>query len=307
MEKSSTVSDLKLFFDATTNDLKNANLVVMGIPWDISSSYRKGAVDGPLVIRRATSGNLYNSMTELGANINDVWSIFDCGDVEISSESAVKTRDEVLAAIKRTYKLDSHFLFLGGDHLTTYFAYSSLAKLSKKNPGIIYIDAHPDLWEEYPSDCEDQYSHACVVRRIIEETNVDPKNIVEVGIRAPTKPQIDYAREKGINIITQSEFQDRGPLETAIIATELLGDANDGIYISIDLDVLDPAFAPGVGNPQPGGLATRELLDFLHGLKHLNNIIAMDVVELCPPFDNSGITAFTSAILIKETLGVMGD
>ncbi|MFX1254736.1 MAG: agmatinase [Promethearchaeota archaeon] len=291
----------KSFFNAKTDNIEIANLCVLGLPWDASSSYRKGAHNAPTHIREATTGELYNPIPETGINIVDTWRIYDCGNVDIYAKTATEAREEVYESLKRVFRPSRRFLFLGGDHLATYFSFYSLMKLSGKNTGIIYLDAHPDLYDEYEGN---KYSHACVLRRIIDETKINPENIIQVGIRAPTPAQSDYAEKIGIKILSTKEFQANGAVQTAKIVRNYLSDNLDDVYLSIDLDVLDPAYVPGIGNPQPGGLSTRAIIDFIHALQGIK-LIAADVVELCPVYDHAGISAFAAAKLIQETLGIM--
>ena len=294
------------FFGATTDDLNEANIITLGVPWDFSSSYRKGCAKAPEIIRQATSGELYNPYTETNVNIEDKWQIFDAGDVEVSTTDAINTRKKVVTTLKRIYdvKKNPRFLFLGGDHLITYFCFHSLSEtelIQENRIGIIYLDAHPDLYYQYKGN---MYSHACVLRRIIDQTKINPKNIIQVGIRASTNEQQKFAENAGITTITSNEIQRKGTAAiTYLIEKELFKKVNK-IYLSIDLDILDPAFAPGLGNPEPGGLTTREIIRLIQGLSRLP-IFAFDVVELCPDHDQSNITAFAAAKVIKETLGIM--
>jgi agmatinase len=292
----------KPFFDLTTESINYANLCVLGIPWDASSTYRKGSHQSPIIIRSATSGALYNSFTETGVNLKEKWQIYDIGDAVITNTKPIDDRNRILEYISKANRYQMRFLFLGGDHLTTYFTFWSLKQLlGEKKIGLIYLDAHPDLYENYEGD---KYSHACVVRRIVEETHMDPEFIVQVGIRASTPEQEAYAASKGIKTITTREFQANTAHGSAQLVKDYLPKNLDAIYLSMDLDVLDPAYAPGVGNPQPGGLSTREVIDFIHGLEGLK-ISAFDITELCPSIDYSGITAFASAKIIQETLGTL--
>ncbi len=294
------------FFEATINDLDEANLIVLGIPWDASSSYRKSSAKAPDVIRQATSGELYNPYTENNVNIKDKWLIFDAGDVEISSNDAMNSRKEVLTTLSEIYdaKKNPRFLFLGGDHLITYFSIYSLSELGffhGDTTGILYLDAHPDLYYQYKGNL---YSHACVLRRILDQTKINPKNIIQIGIRASTKEQREFAINAGIKSITKNEFLEKKPENIVNMIKEKFAGSVDRIYLSIDLDILDPAYAPGLGNPEPGGLTTRELVSFIQELSNLP-ISAFDVVELSPAYDQSNITAFATAKVIKETLGIL--
>ncbi|MFX0016111.1 MAG: agmatinase [Promethearchaeota archaeon] len=294
------------FFGATVEDIDEGNLIVLGIPWDFSSSYRKGCTKAPETLRQATSGELYNTYTEAMVNIKDKWQIFDAGDVNISSNDAMTTRNEVLTKLKRISNIekDKRFLFLGGDHLSTYFCFFSLSEIGffqEDNSAIIYLDAHPDLYYQYKGDI---YSHACVLRRIIDQTRIKPSNIIQFGIRASTNEQREFAHNAGIQTITKRKFLEKGALEIANMIKGMFLNNPSKIYLSIDLDILDPAFAPGLGNPEPGGLTTRELVSFIQELSDLP-IVAFDVVEFCPNYDQSNITAFAAAKIIKEILGII--
>ena len=294
------------FFEATVEDLDEANLIVLGIPWDASSSYRKSSATAPNVIRQATSGELYNPYTENNVNIKDKWLIFDAGDVEISTNDAMTSRKEVLSTLSQIYnsKKNQRFLFLGGDHLITYFSFYALCEIGYfqgPQSGIIYLDAHPDLYYQYKGNL---YSHACVLRRILDQTKIDPKNIIQIGIRASTKEQRGYAFNSGIKTIYKSQFLEEKPDVITNIIKERFSEGVEKIYLSIDLDILDPAYAPGIGNPEPGGLSTRELIRFIQTLSDIP-IVTFDVVELSPTYDQANITAFVAAKVIKETLGVL--
>ncbi|MFQ5980986.1 MAG: agmatinase [Candidatus Heimdallarchaeota archaeon] len=293
------------FFRATTEALTDANMIVLGIPWDASSSYRKGAANAPTVIRQATSGKLYSPYTERIANIANRWQLFDYGNVAILSEDPIEARNEVLTTVQEINRPEqkNRFLFLGGDHLATYFSVIALQKvgiLEGKTVGMVYLDAHPDLYTNYDGN---RYSHACVLQRIIEETQIEPHKIVQVGIRAASPEQRDFIQQTGITSISRRTFHKKGAKEIGNQTKKAL-EGTDLIYLSIDLDVLDPACAPGLGNPEPGGLMTAEVVDFIQRLAGLP-IFAFDIVELCPPYDHGNITAFAAAKLIRETLGIM--
>jgi len=295
-------SDIKEpFFNSVTESINFANLCVLGLPWDASSSFRKGAVEGPQYIRHATSGQLYNSFAETGRNIKDTWQIFDLGDALIESLDVEGAKNLILSTLHMYHRHGMRFFFLGGDHFSTYFTFTALKALQDLRIGLIYIDAHPDLYEQYDGN---PYSHACVVKRIIDETNIEPETIIQVGIRSPTPEQVDYANSVGIKTITTKDIAQNGPQTAAETVKSLIPKYLDGVYLSIDLDVLDPAYAPGVGNPEPAGLTTRELIEFLHGLQGIK-IHSFDIVELCPKFDPSGISALAAAKLIKEILGIL--
>ncbi|WP_087038054.1 agmatinase [Thermococcus litoralis] len=264
---------------------KKPNLYILGIPWDNSSSFRRGCAEGPRAIREATSEELYNSFNEDLVNLAEHWSYKDLGDIK--ADTFEELVEKVNAIVRKHYNGEL-FLFLGGDHSITYATFKAIKEASNEDFGLIYFDAHPDMYPEYDGD---EYSHACTVRRLIEEGWVKGENVVQIGVRAPTREQVEFAKEHGVKIISAS-----GIYRSPVIQVPF-----EKAYLSFDMDVLDPAFAPGVGNPEPGGLSTRELVEVI---KSLNvEIIAFDIVELNPKYDYKGISAFAAAKIIREVLG----
>ncbi|MCE4598983.1 MAG: agmatinase [Desulfurococcales archaeon] len=266
----------------------NPNLYILGVKWDASSSYRKGASRAPQVIREATSSKLYNSFTEDLVDLASTYTYRDLGDIEARDYREIMIR--VVESIKKGGR-DALYLFLGGDHSITYSTIKAL-RMHHYPDGfhLLYFDAHPDLYDIYGGDI---YSHACVLRRIIEDELVDPGNVTIIGVRAATPEQVEYAIDRGINIVTMKQLEKH---------FKKLLSSKEQVYISIDLDVLDPAYAPGVGNPEPGGLSTRQLLDFIWNIK--GEIVGFDIVEYNPLYDSSNVTAYTAAKLIREVLGL---
>jgi agmatinase len=289
------------FLGLKIENLNLANLCVVGFPWDLSSTFRKGVHEAPSVIRKIAKAEFYGDFTGDGVDLTRIWRVFDYGDVE-AAKSTDEMRKRVYDVIRDLYNDELRFLFLGGDHLITYFTLHALTQLSKENWALIYLDAHLDLEEEYKGD---RYSHGSVVKRLVEETNLRAEYVVEVGIRAPLPSELEFADDVGIRIVSTVEFERLGASDAAKQVLKFLPKDVEKVYLSIDLDILDPAYAPGLTYPEPGGISTRSLLDFIHGLKELE-IVAFDVVELCPPYDNrSSITAIGATKIILETLGVM--
>ena len=288
---------MSLFFGAETKNKSKANAYVLGLCWDKSSSFRSGSAKAPKIIRDYTSSKLYNSYTEDNVNLKDFWKIYDLGDVNPTSiTDAFHMVKETVSKIANS-KL---YIFLGGDHSITYATFKALKEAFKCSWGLIYFDSHPDLYEIYEGD---QYSHACTVRRIIDDAVVNPKHIIQIGIRAPTAEQLDYAKNNGIRIVSTSDIYKKTAKEISSVINETLGKV-DNVYVSFDVDVLDPAFAPGVGNPEGGGVTLRNLIDIIHNLKEIN-IRALDVVEANPDYDCAGITFCSTSKFIRESLGVI--
>ena len=288
---------MSLFFGAETKSIGRANAYVLGLCWDKSSSFRRGSAKAPRMIRDYTSSKLYNPYTEVGVNIKDRWRIYDLGDVDPPS-----IMDAIPMVKGRVGELNSSKLdiFLGGDHITTYIALKALKEAFDGLWGLVYFDSHPDLYESYEGD---PYSHACTVRRIIDDSIVNPKHIIQVGIRAATAGQLDYAKNTGIYILSTSDVYKMSAREISLIIKKILSSI-DNIYVSFDVDVLDPAFAPGVGNPEGGGVTLRNLIDVIHDFKGLN-IQAFDVVEANPDYDCVGITFYSISKFVRELLGVI--
>jgi agmatinase len=286
---------VNLFFGAQTKRRDEANALVLGLCWDKSSSYRRGSAKAPKVIREYTSSEIYNPYTENNVNIKDYWKIYDLGDVASSSlQKAFHTAKEAVSG-----NLNSKlYIFLGGDHSITYATLKALKEVLNGSWGLIYFDAHPDLYESYEGN---PYSHACTTRRIVEEGIVNPQRIVQVGIRASTAEQTAYAEKANIKIVSTSEVYKNAEKIPSIIAEALNKVKN--VYVSFDVDVLDPAFAPGVGNPEGGGVTLRNLIDIIHNLKGLN-IRAFDVVEANPDYDCMGVTFCSVSKFIREFLGI---
>lgn len=288
---------MSLFYGAETKDIVRANAYSLGLCWDKSQSFRKGSAKAPAMIRDYTSSKLYNSFTEVGVNIRDHWKIYDLGDVKpLSIPDAIPTVKGIIGKLTNS-KLN---IFFGGDHNITYMSLKALNETFNSSWGLIYFDAHPDLYDSYEGD---RYSHACVARRLIDDDVVSPRRIIQIGIRAATVEQLDYARNKGVRILYTSDVYKMSNRKISLIVKEVLSNV-DNIYMSFDADVLDPAFAPGVGNPEGGGVMLRDIIDIIHGFKGLN-IQAFDVVETNPDYDYMGITFCTVSKFIRETLGVI--
>jgi len=286
---------VSLFFGAETKSKDEANACVLGLCWDKNSSFRKGSAKAPKIIREYISSKIYNSYTKTNVNIKECWKIYDLGDLTpISFLNMPQTVKEAVSENANS-KL---YIFLGGDHSITYATLKALKEALNGSWGLIYFDAHPDLYESYEGN---PYSHACTVRRIVEDGAVNPKHIIQIGIRASTAEQTTYAKNHGISTVSTSEVY-KNAKKAAFIISEALNNVNN-VYVSFDVDVLDPAFAPGVGNPESGGIMLRNLIEIMHNLKGLN-IRAFDVVEANPDYDCMGVTFCSVSKFIREFLGI---
>ncbi len=264
-------------------EVKNYRLAIVGVPFDEKSSFRRGAAAGPEAIRRVSTGRCYNPDTELGVDLSEETVLVDLGDVDTSGDM-LKTFSGIEEKVSLVLAAGAVPVILGGDHSITYPAVKAVAR-KFKSLDLLHLDAHPDMYEDLYGD---RLSHACPMARILEDRLV--KNLVQVGIRATTPEMEAMARKYRVRTITVREYPEKLELEF-----------NNPLYISLDLDVFDPAFAPGVSHHEPGGLTSRQVLDLIHNLKA--RIVAFDLVELNPSRDVSEITASLAFKLVKEIAG----
>jgi len=257
----------------------NDSIALRGISWDAKSSYLRGPAQAPPLIRERLWSPAYNAYTESGAKIEQR-DLIDLGDLEPADYFDIETWTE-----EHLRQYDS-LLTLGGDHSITY---PIMRAISKKYPGltILQIDAHADLYDEYEGD---RYSHACPFARIMEEGLVS--RLVQIGVRTLTPHQRAQGQRYGVETIEM--LQDY----TAAIAT-----LEAPIYVTLDMDGFDPAFAPGVSHQECGGLFPRQVLDILYALS--GKIVSADIVEYNPVTDHSGITAALAAKMAKEIVPLM--
>lgn len=270
-------------FGGAVKQSQEFEFAIIGVPFDDKSCYLKGAAKGPPAIRAASTGKAINSWTELGVNLEEETTLVDLGDMEVGGEaSEIFTRIE--KRIFEILKKEAVPIILGGDHSISYPVAKAFSR-KYESLDILHFDAHPDLYEELYGD---RYTHASPFARIVEEGLV--QNLVQVGIRAATGQQRSKAAEHGVRTIWMKDLKEIPSLEFS-----------NPLYISFDMDALDPAFAPGVSHHEAGGLSTRQVISMIHALKA--KIVGLDVVELNPERDQTGITAAAAVKIIKEVVG----
>ncbi|WP_428409834.1 agmatinase [Hyphococcus sp.] len=260
-------------------------VTLFGFPWDASSSYARGAALAPPVIRAMLFSEASSPWSISGANAREIVTAYDFADLP---EDGAAARASIEARIASALKSGRKPLSLGGDHSVTY----PILKAMKEKHGplnILHVDAHTDLYEAFEGD---RYSHACPFARAIEDGCVG--NLVQVGLRSVTPHCRTFGERHGVVML--------GAEETGAIPYDRLGGP---LYVSIDLDGLDPAFAPGVSHPEPGGLSTREVLQILAKLPV--SPVGADIVELNPERDINMMTAGVAARFVKELAALMSD
>jgi arginase len=259
-------------------------VAMVGFPTDRNSSFARGPARAPREIRRSLLSAAGNSCTESGLDLQTPGVMADFGDAALaeSTDDAATITEHVRAHLEHGRRV----LSLGGDHSITYpiiRGYMSFAP----HLSIVHLDAHPDL---YPAFGGNRWSHASPFARILEDTTV--RQLVQVGIRTMTPEQLEVAGRHGVRVFNPDQ------LEAAVAALP-----GGPVYVSLDLDALDPAFAPGVSHREPGGLSVREVLRILAHIPGV--VIGADVVELNPEEDCRGLTATVAAKLAKELIDRM--
>ncbi len=263
-------------------DNRSARVRLIGLPHDKNSSFLRGSADGPAAIRRALFSDSANLFTENGHDLSSRELLMDAGDVVFDGADDFGAIVAAAAAAA-----DGGLpIFLGGDHFVTWPAVRGIAATC---PGltILHFDAHPDTYDEFAGS---RTSHACPFARIMEEGLA--ARLVSVGIRTMTAHQAQQAARFGIEVYMMKDFAEPPRLGLS-----------GPLYISFDLDALDPAFAPGVSHPEGGGLTTRQALSVIHGVGC--PIVGADLVEMNPSRDPLQITAYAAAKVVKETAGMM--
>lgn len=272
---------------------------IVGVPWDSGTTNRPGPRHGPRQLRdNSTMIRAENAATRVRpfeeANCADL------GDVGINPADIDDSMDRITMFYRKLVAADIKPLTAGGDHLTSL---PVLRALAKDGPlGMVHFDSHTDLFHSYFGGS--MYTHGTPFRRAVEEELLDPTRVVQIGIRGTAYDfeDRDFAEAVGIRVIPIEEFFARGVEDVMAEACEIVGEAPT--YVSYDIDFVDPAFAPGTGTPEVGGPNAFQALQVVRALKGIN-IVGADMVEVSPPFDPSGGTAYLGVSIMFELLCVM--
>ena len=282
-----------------TRTVQPGDVAIVGIPFDSGTSYRSGARFGPRAIREA-SLLLWGYNNALEIQPLDHLTVVDTGDVDVIPPSIDDTYHNIQTEVAALIGGGASIIALGGDHSVSlpllrahHARYGALS--------LIHVDAHPDTWSSEYGDRP--YSHGTPFRRALEERLITPGAYIQVGLRGPTTAASDLAeaRQLGARIVTLDEAAVLGIPRVIEAVRETV---QAPIYLSLDIDAADPAFAPGTGTPEVGGFTSHQLLTLLRGLAGLE-IVGFDLVEVSPPFDPSGITAILAANLAFEMLSLL--
>jgi guanidinopropionase len=282
-------------------DPSEVEVGIIGVPWDGGTTNRPGARHGPRELRSAsTLMRRVHPVTGL-----EPYKLARCGDLGDASVNPASV-DDSLARIERffarVHAAGTVPLSAGGDHLITLPIMRGIAR--SRPVGMVHFDAHSDTWDTYFGGYK--YTHGTPFRRAIEEGLLDPKRTIQIGIRGSLYDRNDneWALAQGIRIVTIEEYFDLGVDRVVAEARRVVGDGPT--YVSFDVDGLDPVFAPGTGTPEVGGYSTHEAQRMLRGLRGLD-LVGADVVEVSPPFDQTGNTALVGATMMWEILCLLAE
>lgn len=282
-----------------TRVLDGVDVAVMGVPFDSGVSYRSGTRFGPRKIREA-SLTLWGHNPTMKVTPAEALKVVDYGDVSVIPTSIEHTMVAITSTASEVLDAGTTLIALGGDHSIALPLLRAHAK--KHGPlSLVHIDAHIDTWEaEFESV---PYSHGTPSRYALQEGLVREGEYVQIGIRGPVSFENDYedSRKLGAHIITNHEVFERGIPE---ILKEIHQRMKGPVYVSLDIDSADPAYAPGTGTPEVGGLSSYQLLQLVRGLRGLN-LVGFDLVEVSPPYDHGDITAVLASNIVFEYLSLL--
>jgi guanidinopropionase len=281
--------------------LADVDIGLIGVPTDLGVTNRPGARHGPREIRNSSS--LMRAFN-LGLRVNpyELCRIADLGDVRIDSRFDLEAQNKRIADFYRlVHKAGIIPVSAGGDHSITFPIFQAIA--AEGPIGMVHIDAHCDTWGEFFGS---KFTHGAPFRLAVEHGLLDPKRTIQIGIRGGQNLMdgINFSLDHGMRVVFMEEFATLGVERVIAEARRVVGDGPT--YISFDVDGLDPVYAPGTGTPEVGGITTLEAQRLLYGLRGLN-LIGGDVVEVAPPYDQTGNTALVGATMMFEIICLIAD
>jgi agmatinase len=300
-----TFSNLPWVTDPAEIARRGVDVAVIGAPFDDGTSHRPGARFGPRAIREAQSASGSLNSLQLDVEPFEVLTVVDAGDANIVPSWTERGHALIHRKVRDVAATGAIPIVLGGDHSITWPSASAVAEVRHpRSIGIVHFDAHADtgadLWGVLAS-------HGTPMRRLIESGAVAGRNFVQVGLRGywPPPDVFDWMRDQRMRWHLMREIEERGAEAVIDQAIDEALDGADAVYLSIDIDVIDPGMAPGTGTPEPGGMLTREVLRAVRRIVGAVELAAMDVVEVSPPFDHAEVTAGAANRCVLEAISAL--
>ncbi len=282
-------------------EAKGIDIGVVGVPWDGGTTNRPGPRHGPRQMRDQSA--MVRRMHQVTQVVPyDLANVADLGDCPVNPANVDDALKRVEIYFKKLVAQGIRPLSAGGDHLCSLPILRAVGE--KKPVAMIHFDAHTDLYDSYFGGFK--YTHGTPFRRAIEEGILDPKRTIQIGLRGSMydNDDFEYGEKMGVRLVRIEEAMEKGPKAIMAEARKIVGDSE--VYVSFDIDMLDPVYAPGTGTPEIGGFTTFQAQQMLRELRGLN-IVGADVVEVSPPFDASGMTAYAGTVMMFEIMCSMAE
>jgi len=274
------------YFADAESSFDEAEFIIFGVPYDKTSSFRKGASKAPKEIRQA-SWNFETYNLKTGKDLGDI-KFHDYGDIDVKNDSPQDMIKKVRDFTSKILEKNKFPIALGGEHSIT----PGIIQAYPKDTAVLSLDAHIDFRQEYENE---PYNHACIIRRIAD--HIDIKNIAVLGLRSADKEEFEDAKKQDLFSIDSFEIKKSGMKKALDKTKDFL--KNKNLYLTLDVDVIDLTYAPGTSTPEPFGLTTFDVLECIEGFSP--QLIGFDVVEVCPPYDK-GQTALIAAKLVRNII-----
>ncbi|MEO6294807.1 MAG: agmatinase [Candidatus Limnocylindria bacterium] len=291
--------------DAEALASERPDVAIVGAPYDDSTSHRPGARFGPRAIRQASYHSGAINSLQLDIQPYDWLNVVDAGDAPVTPMNIERAHAVIERKVLDVARSGAIPIVLGGDHSITFPSATAVARaVAPRGLGIVHFDAHADAAN---STWGNLRSHGAPMRRLIESGAVAGRNFVQVGLRGywPGPETLEWMREQGMRWHLMTEIEERG---AEAVIRDAIAQALDGpeiIYLSVDIDVIDPGMAPGTGTPEPGGMLTRELLRAIRQIVGSVELAGMDVVEVSPPYDHAEVTAAAAHRCVLEAISAL--
>ena len=299
-----TFAKLPLVEDIGEVTARAPDAVIVGAPLDDGTTYRPGARFGPRAIR--TANNNYGSFysLQLGVDVFEVLDVVDAGDANVEPMWPERGYAMIYRKVRDLARTGAVPIVLGGDHGITWPSATAIAEVNDPaRIGMVHFDAHADTGEVTGPIA----NHGSPMRKLLESGAIAGPNFVQVGLRGywPDEETLAWMKEKGFRSHFITEIEEHGADAVVDKAIDEALDGADAVYLSVDIDVLDPAHAPGTGTAEPGGMSTRELLRSVRRVVNAVDLVAMDVVEVSPPFDYADLTSMAANRVVMEALSAL--